>query len=151
MEAPKPTARPPRELGVPALEIGDYTEIIGMSAPSEAEAGEEVEISVTVRNLADYPIYISVSGKYDNNIYYLYPESINIAAGGSHTFTGSFLMPSKDVRVYAWSFYWTGEDWYQDDERYVDIALAVPPEVYAGTISRKELEYDESRSGIPVY
>jgi len=74
-----------------------------------------------------------------------------VGAGATYSFTRSFTMPNKDVRLEVWSFYWIGTEWYQDDYSYVDIALAAPPEIYAGTISRKELEYDESRGGIPVY
>ena len=126
MEAPKPIARPPREVGALVLEAGAYTDIVSMGAPYEAGEGQEVEVSVTVRNLASFPIYISVSGKFNGSIYFLYPEYMNVAAGGTYTFKGSFTMPNKDVRVYAWSWYWTGEDWYQDDEQHVDIELAVP-------------------------
>lgn len=140
MEAPRPKSRPPTEVGVPILEVGAYTDIVSMSAPSEAGEGEEVEVQVAVRNLAAYRIWIAVTGKYDDNIYYLYPESISVPAGETYTFVGSFTMPNKDVRVYAWSWYWTGEEWYQDDEDYVDIELA---EIVEGTITQKELEYDE--------
>lgn len=126
MEAPQPKSRPPIEVGAPVLEVGAYTDIVSVVAPTEAGTGDEVEVSVKVKNLAAYPIYIAVTGKYDNNIYSLYPEYINVAAGGTYTFKGSFPMPNKAVRVYAWSWYWTGTVWYQDDVKYVDIRLAVP-------------------------
>lgn len=127
---------------------GTYTQIVDIVAPSSARAGELVNVEAKVRNLYDGAIYISTSGKYDNIIFTLYPEYAAVGAGATYSFSGSFIMPNKGVRVYVWSYYWNGEQWRLDDEAYVDIALA---EVFAGTISRKELEYDERSTRIPVY
>ena len=129
---------------------GTYTDIVAIAAPSEAAYGDLVSIEARVRNLAGFAIYISTSGKFDNTIFNLAPEFATVGLGETYSFSGSFSMPNRDVRVYVWSYYWTGEAWQLDDEGYIDIALAVPPEVFAGSLSRKELEYDHARSGIPV-
>ena len=101
-----------------------YAEIVGLIAqPSEASAGDKVNIQVNVRNLYSTPIYISVSGKYNNTIFYLSPESQSVNAGWTSYFGGSFIMPDDDVRVYVWSSYWTGTEWYLDDEAHIDIDL----------------------------
>jgi len=131
--------------------VGIYTDITEIVAPSSARAGDSVDITARVRNLADYSIYISTSGKFDNTIFYLYPESSSVGAGATYSFSGSFTMPNRKVRVYVWSWFWTGSEWYQDDAAYVDISLEEVVEEFRGTLSRKELEYDESRVEIPVY
>ncbi len=131
--------------------MGEWTDIVDIIAPSEAAYGDLVSIEARVKNLAGYAIYISTSGKFDDTIFYLYPEYATVGAGETYSFSGSFSMPNHDVRIYVWSYYWTGEEWYLDDEGYVDIALGVPPEEYRGTLSRMELEYDESRANIPAY
>jgi len=124
-----------------------YAEIVDIIAPASAPAGEQVSIEAKVKNLAAQVIYISTSGRFDTTIFYLYPEYETVGAGATYSFSGSFTMPGKGVRVYVWSYYWTGTEWYLDDESYVDIALA---EAYQGSLSKKELEYDETRENIPV-
>ncbi|GAI73553.1 unnamed protein product, partial [marine sediment metagenome] len=59
-------------------------------------------------------------------------------------------MPNKDITIDVWSWYWTGTEWVQDDHSYVDIALAEVVEPYKGTISRVELEYNQSQDPVPV-
>lgn len=135
------------ERGTAAVALGAYTNIVDIIAPASASAGELVNIEAKVKNLAAQVIYISTSGRFDTTIFYLYPEYSTVDAGVTSSFSGSFTMPSKDIRVYVWSYYWTGTEWYLDDESYVDIALA---EVYQGSLSKKELEYDETREDIPV-
>jgi hypothetical protein len=104
--------------------MGTYTEITEIAAPSSARAGQKVDIEVKVKNLYSAPVYITVTGVvsgtelYFGSIYYAVP------ALGMQSFYDSFVMPNKSVRLTAASFYWTGSEWYKDDERYVDIALA---------------------------
>jgi len=114
------------EIGsVNAVAAGAWTDIISITAPSEASPGETVNVQVKVKNLFTTYIYIATTGKYDNSIFYLSPESISVGAGATYTFSGSFTMPGKSVRVYIWSWYWTGTEWYQDDYSYKDIDVIV--------------------------
>lgn len=148
----QPPASGPRPIGqLAAIAVGAYTDIVSIIAPAEAAYGDLVNIEVRVKNLYTDPIYIAISGRYDGVDIFFSPEYATVEAGATYSFTRSFTMPNNNVRLHVWSFYWTGSEWYQDDYSYVDITLAVPPEVYTGTISKKELEYDERRSGIPVY
>ena len=58
-------------------------------------------------------------------------------------------MPDADVVLSVESWYKGVDDvWRSDDRAEQAIVLAV---AYQGTISRKELEYDGNRAGIPAY
>ncbi|GAI99041.1 unnamed protein product, partial [marine sediment metagenome] len=37
-----------------------------------------------------------------------FPDYIWIDPGKNYSFTASFTMPNKDIRLHAWSYYWTG-------------------------------------------
>ena len=104
--------------------MGTYTQITEIVAPSSAVAGSSVSIVAKIKNLGTYAFYICASGKYDDTIFYLYPEYASVNAGATYSFSGSFTMPTKKVRVYVWSYFWTGSAWYLDDTAYVDIDLA---------------------------
>jgi len=119
----------PRVLGSRAgLAAGAWTDIVSIIGPDEAAPGQTVDLQVKVKNLAGYNIYISTSAKYDDAIFYLSPEYASVDPYATHAFYGSFTMPNKGIRVYVWSYYWTGEEWYLDDSEYFDIALAAVPE-----------------------
>ncbi|GAI95130.1 unnamed protein product, partial [marine sediment metagenome] len=153
---PVPPVANPGSIGQLAeVAVGAYTEIRDIIAVSEAAAGDLVTVEVKVKNLHTGYNYISVTGQFDDTALSFSPEYEYVIPWGECSFTGFFNMPNKDVRVHIWSWYWDGSQWQivgvGDDYSYADIALAVPPEVYAGTISRKELEYDSKRSAIPVY
>lgn len=153
---PVPPVSNPGPIGQLAeVAVGAYTEIVNIIAVSEAAAGDRVAVIVEVKNLHNQYTYIAVTGKFDESSLDFSPEYVHVVPWGECSFGAFFDMPNKDVRVHIWSWYWDGNQWQivgeGDDYGYDDIALAVPPEVYAGTISRKELEYDGKRAGIPVY
>ncbi len=108
----------PLEIG-----IGAYTDIVAIDAPAEAEAGQTVNIQVAVKNLHTTGIYIACTGRYNGHDFALNPEYATVYWGQTHTFTYSFPMLSKDVRIDIWSFYWADPDWYEDDHEYVIIKL----------------------------
>lgn len=142
-------ASPPS--GLSAIAIGTHTWIVDIIAPASANAGDLVNVEVRVRNISTESIAIScATGLYDETPLYFSPDYLWVAPGSTQSFTASFTMPNKDIRLHVGSFYWTETGWVQDDYAYVDITLAgVPPA--AGTISKKELEYDASRATIPAY
>ena len=133
-----------------AVAIGAYTGIIEIIAPASASVGDIVSVEVRIKNLADHGIYIAPAARYNGTDLVFSPDYAGVDPGATYSFTSLFTMPNSDVRIEVWSFYWTGTEWYQDDYSYVDIAVVIPPEEYKGTLSRKELEYDESRGSIPV-
>jgi len=122
---------PPTELGV-GIAKGAYTEIVRITAPSEAVSGANVSIEAKVKNIWANSFYIAVTGQYDGVDIAFSPDYANVGAGATYSFTSSFTMPNKGIRVHVWSFYWTGTEWYQDDYRYVDIALTALKSEFSG-------------------
>ena len=118
----------PRPVGQLAeVAAGAYTDIVSIIAPSSAKYGDVVSITVKVKNLYTVAIYIAVTGRYNGVDIAFSPDYATVGAGATYTFTGSFTMPNKSIKLEAWSFYWTGTEWYQDDYEYVNIALAAAP------------------------
>lgn len=114
--------------GVAGIAKGSYTDIVGVTAPSEAASGDKVSIGVKVKNIWDKSFYIAVTGRYDGADIAFSPDYANVGVGATYSFTSSFTMPNKGVKVDVWSFYWTGSEWYQDDHDYVNIRLKALPE-----------------------
>lgn len=127
---------------------------ISIIAPSSAEEGERVSVSVRVTSTLDY------HALYEATIYAvpdLYPDyvigSIHeiILGRDSVTRSASFTMPDCNTTVFVWVERWAVDHWTYDGAASKVVNLEVPVPEFAGTISKKELEYDESRGRIPVY
>ncbi len=115
--------------------VGAYTEIIQIIAPAQAASGELVTIEVRVRNLYTNSIYIAVTARYNGINIFPTEDYAIVDPGATRSFYFSFTMPNNDIKLDVWSWYWTGEEWYQDDYSYVDIALeAIAPPV-AGEVT----------------
>ncbi|GAI15375.1 unnamed protein product, partial [marine sediment metagenome] len=114
----------PRYIGQLAeVAVGAFTQIQEIIAPAQVDPGALVTVEARVRNLHTATIYIATTGRYDS-VDILPPEDYAILdPGATHSFYLSFTMPDNDIKLDVWSFYWTGEEWYQDDYSYVDIAL----------------------------
>ncbi|GAI32568.1 unnamed protein product, partial [marine sediment metagenome] len=130
---------------------GIYTDIVEIVAPSSAKAGDWVDVTIKVKNIWTDWVHVWMLGLYDS-VERFVDFTDWIPAGSTHEYTGAFIMPDRDVIIHAYTYY-EGEDggWYFDDEAEKRVSLAVAPEPYAGTISRMELEYDESRADIPAH
>jgi len=128
---------------------GTFTEITLIDAPSSAVAGEQVAVSIIIKNLYTDTIHVSCVGVLDSVDRFIDWKDFWIPAGYTHLFAGSFTMPDRDVTIHGYSYY-EGVDgnWHSDDEASKDVSLG---EVIKGTITKKELEYDSTRSPIPVY
>lgn len=126
MDGPLPKESPPPGVGARILEAGAYTDIVSVTGPASVAPGQKVELTVSVKNKATYSIYISTTARYDNTEFDLRPGYTLTAAGKTVKFSGSFTMPNEDVTVRVWSFYWTGTEWYQDDDYQVSIKVAKP-------------------------
>ncbi len=118
--------------GIAGIAKGSYTDIIEIIAPSEAASGAKVSIEVKVKNIWDKSFYIAATGQYDGIDIAFSPDYANVGAGATYSFTSSFTMPNKGVKVDVWSFYWTGTEWYQDDYDYVNIVLAALKSEFRG-------------------
>lgn len=133
---------------------GTHTEIVEIIAPDSASPGDLVTVEVRVKKLYWDWLPITVWGWigygitwvcFDPEYKWFRPEDTE-----PFPFTHSFIMPNDDVWVYVWSYYGPNGDWIIDDFGQVKIALAEVVEPYKGTMSKMELEYDESRGIIPV-
>lgn len=128
---------------------GTYTDIVDIVAPSSAVAGETVPVTIKIRNKYSASVHVAAIGIYDTEERFIDWLDYWIPAGATHSFSGSFIMPDRDVTIHAYSYYKDVDGyWRYDDEAEKPVSLA---EVFAGTISGMELEYDESRADIPAY
>ena len=117
----------PRPVGQLAeVAAGAYTDIVNIIARASAKYGDKVDVTVKIKNLASYTIYIAATGHYNGVDIAFIPDYAAVGAGETYSFTKSFTMPNKSIRLHVWSWFWIGTDWYQDDYEYVDIALSAP-------------------------
>jgi len=114
--------------------MAQYAQIIEIVAPSQAIAGERVDITVRVKNLYSAPIGVMVGGALEYGVTpwpgISFPENYaNVDGGAVQSFNGYFIMPERAVTVHVYS-YWYGADgyWYIDDEetRSVSVATLAP-------------------------
>jgi len=117
--------------------VAQYADIIEIVAPSQAAAGNLVDITVRIKNTYSGVISIMVGGALEYGVSPWtgidFPESwANVEGGATRSFSGSFVMPNKKVTIHAYS-YWYGSDgyWYFDDEltKTVDVAAAPQPSI----------------------
>ncbi len=127
--------------------MAKYTDIVDIIAPDSAAQGKRVDVTVKVKNIdPDWDHVIACVVEVDGLRFI--DEVAIIDSGKTHSYSGAFLMAGGDVTIYAYSYYPVGPEWILDDQAQKDVALA---EVFEGTISKKELEYDEARANIPAY
>ena len=107
-----------------------YADIITIDAPSSGPAGEQVIVDVSVKNISLSDQYIAVTAVYDSTSFPFQFDYLLVSPGQTVIFRGWFIMPSKNVRVTAWSWSWDGSNWVQDDQMTKDIALvALTPQI----------------------
>lgn len=118
----------PKVLGAKAgVAAGAFTSIIGIIAPLEAAYGDWVNAEVKVKNTWTDDIYIAVVGQYDGVDIIPSIDYLIVSAGQTVSFYFAFTMPNKSITFNAWSFFWTGTEWYQDDYTNTDITLKTMP------------------------
>ena len=110
--------------------MAQYAQIVEIVAPTQAVAGERVDITVRIKNTYSAAIGIMVGVGLEYGVTpwpgISFPEnSANVDGGAIHSFSGYFTMPSKAVTIHAYS-YWYGADgyWYFDDEKTRSVSLA---------------------------
>ena len=120
--------------------MGVYTDITGITAPSEAMEGSRVDITVKIKNLHSATIGIMAGGALEYGVSpwpgITFPEnSANVGPGSTHSFSGYFTMPNKKVTIHAYSYYYASDGyWYFDDEMTKTVNLAQIPESEFGSI-----------------
>ena len=100
-------------------------DIIMIGAPSSAPAGAQVIVDVSVKNISSQDQYLAVTAVYDSTSFPFQFDYLLVAPGQTVVFRGWFVMPSKDVRITAYSHYWDGSKWIQDDRMTKDIDVVV--------------------------
>ncbi len=98
-------------------------DIVKIDAPASAPAGETVIVDVSVKNISGSDKYLAVTAVYDSTDIPFQFDYLLVSPGQTVIFRGWFTMPSKKVRVTAWSWYWDGSKWVYDDAIYIDIDL----------------------------
>lgn len=147
MEHPAGNPKPIAE--VTGVGKGTYTQITAIAAPDSAQAGQTVNVEVKIKNNWTGYVHIYCVAVRDTVDRFIDWIDAWVAPGATQSYYGSFVMPNQSCTINAYSYYEGADGYlYSDDSKSKDVALA---EVYEGTISRKELEYNESRANIPAY
>ena len=102
-----------------------YADITKIDTPSSVQAGEYVIVDVSLKNTSDSDEYLSVTAVFDSTSITFQFDYLIVAPGQTLAFRGWFVMPSKDVRITAYSHYWDGSSWIQDDRMTKDIDVVV--------------------------
>ena len=110
--------------------MAQYAQIVEIVAPSQAAPGDQVNITVRIKNLYSGTISIMVGGALEYGVSPWpgidFPANwANVDAGATYSFSGSFIMPNSAVTIHAYS-YWYGSDgsWYYDDQLTKSVGLA---------------------------
>ena len=103
---------------------GVYTEIVAIEAPSGAVAGETVPVTIKIKNLWTDYVRIYAIGVADTEDRFIDWLDYRVPAGATHSFSGSFIMPARDVIIHAYSYYEAADGYlYFDDEAAKDVSL----------------------------
>ncbi len=102
---------------------GTITDIEAIYAPSSASQGERVDVTVRIKNIDTYWDHlVSCRAIYDGSARFI-DEAVIIRSGETHSFSGHFTMPGKDVTIYADSYYPYYQEWILDDQAQRDVKL----------------------------
>ena len=95
---------------------GKYSDI-WLVAPGSAIPGSTVVVEAKIKNLCAYAIsLIATMGRVNGTELRFGAEHKIVGAGETASWSDSFIMPDKDVRVYVESWYkGTDNSWYSDD------------------------------------
>ena len=117
--------------------MAKYADIIKIEAPSSALEGATVIVDVSVKNIASSDQYLAVTAVFDSTSFPFQFDYLLVSPGQTVIFRGVFTMPSKNVRITVWSWYWDGGDWVQDDQITKDITLATAVAEFANAAITK--------------
>ena len=128
---------------------------IVISTPSSARQGDTVSVGVTLTNtgasaeLFKAEIYAVPEGSPDVLLTTKYK---NISPGESYNAYVQFIMPSSKTIVFVWAERFDNDDfdWGYIASASKTVLLEAASPSWAGTIYKKELEYEENRALIPA-
>jgi len=120
--------------------VAQYADIIEIVAPSEAQAGSHVDITVKIKNTYSAAIGIMVGGALEYGVspwpgISFAEPSTNVSGGATHSFAGYFIMPDKKVTIHTYSYYYGADgSWHFDDEMTKVINVVAVPASQFGSI-----------------
>ena len=103
--------------------MAKYADIIKVEAPSSAIEGATVIVDVSVKNIGASDQNLAVTAVFDSTSFPFQFDYLLVSPGQTVIFRGSFTMPSKNVSITIWSWYWDGSEWVQDDRDEKQISL----------------------------
>jgi len=117
--------------------MAKYADITKIEAPSSASDGVTVIVDVSVKNIGTSDQHLAVTAVFDSTSFPFQFDYLLVSPGQTVIFRGWFTMPSKNVRVTAWSWHWDGSDWVQDDQATKDITVAATVAEFANAAITK--------------
>lgn len=109
--------------------IADITKI---EAPSEASQGEQIIVDVSIKNITKIDQTLAVTAIFDSTDIPFQFDYLLVAPGQTVVMRGTFIMPTKNVKITAWGWYWDFTKWVLDDTLTKNIALYVLAPEFAG-------------------
>ncbi len=107
---------------------GTYSDIVEIVAPESAVAGGAVNVAVYIKNIWTDYLHLYCVAVPDSESPFINWLDAWVGPGETYVFNGSFVMPGKDVRINAYSYFEaTDGNVYLDDSSSKDVALSVPP------------------------
>ncbi|MFC1940015.1 hypothetical protein ACFLXO_04960 [Chloroflexota bacterium] len=103
--------------------MAKYADIVKVEAPSSAIEGATVIVDVSVKNIGTSDQHIAVTAVFDSTSFPFQFDYLLVSPGQTVIFRGWFTMPSKNVMITTWSWYWDGSEWVQDDRYEKQISL----------------------------
>jgi len=102
--------------------VADITKI---EAPASAVEGEQIIVDVSLKNISSPDRYLAVTAVFDSISIPFQFDYLLVSPGQTVIFRGWFTMPSRNIKVTAWGWYWTGTEWLLDDTVTKNISLSV--------------------------
>lgn len=106
-----------------AIAAGAYTDIVGVYGPTEASPGDQVSLDIAIKNTYTYGFYVAATVGIAGVNVSVSPDYYLINTGDTFHFTATFTMPSNDITIDVWSWYWDGAEWVVDDHETVTIKV----------------------------
>ena len=104
--------------------MSKYADIIKVESPSSAIEGATVIVDVSVKNIGASDQNLAVTAVFDSTGLPFQFDYLLVSPGQTVIFRGWFTMPSKNVGITVWSWYWDGSEWVQDDRYEKQISLS---------------------------
>ena len=102
-------------LSKPVMNAGSYINIASVTAPSSANPGETVNVSVVVKNTYSSSITIAIVGVIGDTDRFIDWIYLTLQSGKSSTVSGSFVMPSSDTVINIYPYYYATDGEYHAD------------------------------------